>query len=484
MRVVRVIARFRFSLRTATLLGLVLFLLSTGPAQGQETDSLTYGIDGLTAAATAPRVTLAEWAAGRRRWVLNRSHAYGDQFYDRGVFRHITPFMDREYAIDVATYQFTPGMDNAWWQMPSGIRVRTGSITRNRWGIVTQIKHGAEVAEGHTLRVDATLQDDGQADRRALVELRYDWAFAPGHHVGLRHTFVQYKPDFDISAFYQYGDFRHGRIRAEVTALDAYNDFLFDVLGVWKGREEYVRVYRQNPYLAQLTMVSPTQYPLRGELHLGWQPPSELVVQSQINDDERYRDREATHYLGAMVSYDLGGLTAGLVYQRDESSLDRQGLRAGVTSDYRTEQRYERAGLFTTGVWGPVRGSAWLFLEDYYDRQEGTDFRLSTVDQSMDWQEGRTNYQFRLYYVPEATGVFVGLEYIGLDRRPVDPEGVMADQWATGWAGRGVSHYRGPIILGYRFGEGAVSMGINWDFDADQKGDRFDNGFFRFLWAW
>lgn len=476
--------RFSPRFRIGVLLGLALLLWSRGPVAGQVADSVAYGIDGLTTAPVAPRVTLTEWAAGRRRWVLNRSHAYGDQFYDRGVFRHITPLMDREYAIDLATYRFTPDQDQTWGQMPSGIRIRTGSITRNRWGIVSQIKHTEEVAEGHTLQIDATLQDDAQADRRALIEFRYDWAFAPGHHVGVRHTFAQYKPDFDVSAFYQYGSFRQGHVRAEITALDMYNDFLFDVLGVWKGREEYVRVYRKNPYLGQIAAVSPRQYPLRGELHVGWQPASELVVQSQFEDDERYRDRESSHYVGAMVSYDLGLLSAGAVYQRDQSSLDRLGLRSGVTSDYRTEQRYERVGLFTTGTWRSFRGSAWLFLEDYYDRQRGTDFDLSTVDRSMTWEEGRTNYQFRLYYVPGGTGLFVGLEYIGLDRRPADTNGVMAEQWATGWAGRGVSHYRGPVIVGYRFGEGAVSMGVNYDFDADQKGDRFDNGFFRFVWAW
>lgn len=444
---------------------------------------MSYGADGLTASASAPRVTLAEWAATRRLWVLDRSHSYGDLFYDRGVFRHITPLMDREYAIDLATYRFTPGQDYAWGQQQSGVRLRAGSITRNKWGIVTQMKHTADLGEDHTLRIDADLREDAQT-QRALLEFRYDWMVASNHHVGLRHTFAQYKPDFDVSAFYQYGDFRSGRVRAEVTALDAYNDFLFDVLGVWSGEEEYERIYEQNPYLMQLTAVSPTQYSLRGELHVGWQPTSELLVQSQLNEDERYRDRETSHYLGAMVAYDMEPITTGLVYQRDHSSLDRRGRRSAVSSNYRTEQQYERVGAFLTGGWRAFRGSAWFFLEDYEDQQTGTDFSLSTIDRPMDWRERRTNYQLRLYYVPDAVGVFVGVEYVGLDRRPVDPSGIMASQWATGWAGRGVSHYRGPVILGYRFGRGAVSIGINYDFDADQKGDRFDNGFFRFTLAW
>ena len=444
---------------------------------------MTYGADALTAPATAPRVTLADWAATRRRWMLDREHAYGDRFYDRGVFRHITPRMDREYAIDLATYRFTPGQDHAWHWREGGMRIRTGSISRNQWGIVTQIKQTVQVAEDHALRVDAVLREDAQAERGHL-EISYRWSISSNHHAGLRHTFAQYKPDFDASLFYQYGTPRHGRVRAEITALDAYNDFLFGTLGVWKGQERYKQIYSQNPFLLQLSAASPSSSALRAELYAGWQPTSELVVQSQFRDSVRYRDRETAHYVGALLSYDLGPVSTGLVYQRDQSVLDRQGLRPGVTSNYRTEQRYQRAGLFTTGAWGPFRGSAWVFLEDYHDRQQGSDFQLSTINRPLDWTEARTNVQLRLYYAPSSTGVFAGLEYIALDRRPDDPSGVMAEQWATGWAGRGISHRRGPVILGYRFGKGAVSMGINYDFDGDRKGDRFDNGFFRFSLAW
>jgi hypothetical protein len=455
------------------------------PAQGQDVrpDSAAYGAAALTAPAVPPRVTLADWAATRRLWVLDRVHAYGDQFYDRGVFRHITPRMDREYAIDLSTYRYTLGQDHAWHQRDGGLRLRTGSITRNQWGIVTQLKQTVEVAEGHALRFDALLQEDAQAER-GLLEINYTWALTAAHHVGARHTFAQYKPDFDVSVFYRYDAPRYGRVRAEVTALDAYNDFLFETLGVWKGEERYERIYEQNPFLLQLSAASPSRHPLRAEVYAGWQPASELTVQSQFADSVRYRDRESLHYLGALLAYDLGPVSTGLVYQRDQSSLDRRGLRSGVTSDYRTEQRYERIGLFSTGTWGPFRGSAWVFLEEYYDRQRGSDFQFSTIDRPLDWTEARTNVQLRIYYAPESTGVFAGLEYIAIDRRPDDPSGVMRRQWATNWAGRGVSHYRGPVILGYRFGKGAVSMGINYDFDGDRKGDRFDNGFFRFSIGW
>ena len=456
-----------------------------GRAWGQPVaaDSAEGGIGAVTTAAEGPRVTLAGWAARHRRSVLDQSHSFGGVFYDRGVFRRITPGMDREDAIDRATYRYTPGQERVWGRYGSGLRLRAGSLTRTQWGITTEIKHAARLAEGHALRIDAVLQENFQA-QRALLEIDYAWTLAPRHRVGARHTFGRYKADLDASVFYRFGTSRTGWARVELTALDLYHDLLYDVLGVWRGREEYTRNYTQHPVLAQLALATPASVPLRGELRMGWQRPGVKVVQSQVDASVRYRDRQAVHYLGALASYDLGPATVGLVYQRDQSSLDRLGLGAGMTSDYRTEQRFERGGAFVMGAWGPLRGSAWLFRGRYADRQNGTDFSRSTIDQSLDWSETRTNLQLRAYYLPAGTGWFAGLEYVSLARRQNDPFGVMKEQWATSWAGRGLSHYRGPVILGYRFGRGAVSLGINYDFDGDRKGDRFDNGFFRFVFTW
>ena len=452
-------------------------------AQSAASDSAEGAIGAITTAADGPRVTLAGWADRHRRGVLDQSHSYGGLFYDRGVFRRITPGMDREDAIDRATYRYTPGQERVWGRYGSGLRLRAGSLTRTQWGITTEIKHAARLAEGHSFRIDAVLQENFQA-QRALLELGYAWTIAPRHRVGARHTFGRYKADLDASVFYRFGTSRTGWAKVELTALDVYHDLLYDVLGVWRGREEYTRNYTQHPVLAQFALSSPTQYPLRGELRVGWQRPSVKVVQSQVDESVRYRDRQGVHYLGALASYDLGPATVGLVYQRDQSSLDRLGLRPGMTSDYRTEQRFERRGAFVAGGWGPLRGSAWLFRGRYSDRQTGTDFSRSTIDQSMDWSETRTNLQLRAYYAPASTGWFAGVEYVSLARRQSDPFGVMKEQWAASWAGRGLSHYRGPVILGYRFGAGAVSLGINYDFDGDRKGDRFDNGFFRFVFTW
>jgi hypothetical protein len=227
--------------------------------------------------------------------------------------------MDREYALDMTNYRFSPLESVPWARMDSGLHLRTGSIVRAEWAFVTDIKHTVPLAPNHTLRVDVRLQQDATA-QRSLVDFNYNWRVAGQHHVGAPHTISQYKPDFDASVYYQYGTAQTGRARAELTALDAYHDLIFRTLGVSEKDEEFVRTYRQHPFLGQITLQTPARHPLRAELHVGWQPTSELLVQSQLEPDHRYRDREAAHYVGALVEYSTDPVTGGLIVHRDKST--------------------------------------------------------------------------------------------------------------------------------------------------------------------
>ncbi len=475
----------------AVVLGLCLLVPSRSHAQLPSRDSALHVADALAPRPTVPHVTLTGWMNRRRRALLDQHNAFGDRTYDRGVFRHITPKMDREYALDMTTYRFSPFETATWRRLNSGLRVRVGSIVRAEWAFVTDIKHTAALADDHTLRIDATLQQDATAER-SLLEFSYDWRVEGRHHVGVRHTISQYKPDFDASVYYQYGSSLTGRARVEFTMMDAYHDFIFKTLGVSEKDETYVRSYQQHPYLGRIALETPDQYALRAEVHAGWQPESALVVQSQLDSDYRYRNREATHFFGALVEYNAGPVTGGLIVQRDKSSLHRTGLRSAVTSDYSTTQRFQRGGAFLLGTWGPFVGEAWFFLEDYYDRQEGEDFSLSTISRSMDYTEYRKNYRARFAYMPSPTGFYGSVEYLAMSRRLGSNPWIMGNEWTNHWYSLAPSNYRLSNVIGYRFAQGAVEVGINYDLDGDEhykaepdyRKKRFDNGFVRFVTSW
>lgn len=437
-----------------------------------------------------PHLTLDGWASERRIQVLDRRHAYGDRTYDRGYFRYITPDMDREYALDMISYRFNPEEAYAWQQIDNGIRIRAGSIVRAEWALVTDFKHRADIGDGHTLSVDGRLQQDPQA-QRSLLEFTYDWEFADRHHAGVRHTFTQYKPDIDPSFYYQFGDARAGHVRAEITILDAYHDVIFSSLGVSEKDEDFTRNYRRNPYLLQLALATPRRYRVRGEVRAAWQPESELAYTGIDDPDVQYRDEQALHYAGALLEVDAGPVTTGLILVHDRSALARVGERT-VTSDYTNEQRMKRGGGFVMGAWGDVRGEAWFFLEDYYDRQHGSDFSLSTIGRAMDWTEYRKNLRLRVFYTPNPTGWYTGVEYISLTRRLGEAPWIMGNEWTRHWYELAPTNSRGALLVGYRFARGAVSFGVNYDVDGDETyksppdyaKKRFDNGFFRFSLTW
>lgn len=464
---------------------------NTSQAQPLASDSLVQSADALIPRGHTLHATLAGWANRHRRMAMDQRHAFGDLTYDRGVFRHITPNMDWEYGLDMNTYRFSPLETSAWTQVENGLRLRVGSVVRAEWAFVTEVKQVISLAPDHTLRFDATLQQDGAA-QRSLIEFTYNWNVSGVHHAGVRHTISEYKPDLDASFYYQYGTSQTGRIRAEMTVLDTYHDFIFQTLGVADKQEDFVRSYSQQPYMGQITVETPRRFPLRAEVYAAWQPKSELIVQSNMDPAHRYRDQEAFHYVGALLEYRAGPVTGGLLFQRDKSSLDRLGLRSGVTSDYDTAQRLQRGGAFLMGTWGPFVGEAWFFLEHYYDRQEGTDFELSTISRSMDYGDRRKDARVRVSYRPPSTGWYGSLGYLSLERDLGEGSSIMGNEWRNHWPVLNPFNNRLVGTVGYRFDQGAVELGMNFDLDGDitYKDDpgtsktRFDNGFIRFVTSW
>lgn len=467
------------------------FTLAVGPAYGQDslqTNAYAQGPGLVIPSDQSTHATLEGWAADRRLYVLDRHDGYGDLFYDRGVFRHITPLMDHEYDIDMVSYEFSLIQDRVWSQLGSGMRMGAISTSRQRWEIRTEVKNSVELADSHRLHLDIILERGAQA-QRAFVEFSYDWEAFPHHYFGLRHTVTQYKPDFDISFFYQYGNDWDGMVRFEGTLLDIYNNFIFDVLGPDSRHGPYVTSYKKQPYLLQLSFASPAKYALRGELYSGWQPQGRLRVTSQDNAAMRYRDQEQAHYLGALVEYDFGAVTIGMVYQRDRSALDRQGLGADLPSDYWSKQRFERGGTYVIGSWGTLRGEAWFFLADYYDRQQGNNFSLSTLDGATNWSEYRKRYRARISYTPQPTGLYAAVEYSALSRRlNRQAARFFSTQWSRHSYLKGPSNYRSTFMLGYRFGSAEFVAGKNFDLDGDDRrgfwNKSFDSGFFRFAISW
>lgn len=460
-------------------------------AQPAASDTTTPAVS----SASAPRLTLADWALNRRRLLLDRLHNLGSGHFDRevhygrGVFRHLTPAMDREYALDMLSYRFPPAATHRWHQADRGLRVRIGSTERSTWAFVTDLKETVSFGGPHRFTIDARLQEDGRA-RRTFLELGYRYAFTPRHEVGVQHTFSRYKPDLDVTAFYRADGLRWGSARVDLTLDNAYNNFVYSTLGVSAREEDILRIYNTPPVVARAQLTTPARYPVRVELHAGWRPEVTADFMSQTDPGFRYQDGEAAHYASALATYSWRTATVGLFYQRDQSSLTRQG-GGNVRSSYRSEQRLSRYGVVAAGTWRDWQANLWYAIERYADRQTGTNFSLSTVNGLLDYWEDRHTAQIRLRYAP-GRGVQAGLKCTAYVRDLDPPESrYLTRQWTGQYFSAGPSNYRLTPLLGYQWSRGSVIVGIGYDLDNDDlppgipdSPGRFDNGYGRLTVYW
>lgn len=461
--------------------------------------------------------SMAGWIQRQRLAVLDRSHGYGGwmysrddygfgtpiennnrqigaqtlELYDRGIFRHLTPNMDREYSLDMWNYRFSGRAAYEWTQAPNGLRVYSGSIERTAWAIVSELKQTISLNDEHFFNVRAHLHRNGSA-RRALLELGYRWQMTDAHAIGVRHTFSEYKPDFDVTGFYEFSRPTLGTARLAVTALDAYNDFLYNTLGVATEDELLVRRYGTRPFLLSATLASSPQYPLRGTVHASVQPQSELTITAQNTPDFRFRQDESLYFLSGMIEYQFPSyVTAGLLYRADFNQRHRIGSSGAVEADYTATQRTETIGAFLLADWWKLHAEVWGLSTQYRDHQTGEHFGLSTLEGPIDYREPHQRVKVRVEYEPDRAGFTTGLEYLFLRRGPVEDGRQMTQQWTGEYFTIGRSNYRVAVLGGYKFGRGSFTTGIGIDTDNDDlpagipdSPGRFDNGYFNLTVLW
>lgn len=412
------------------------------------------------------------------------------ELYDRGVFRHLTPNMDREYTLDMWGYRFTGRADYKWARAPSGVRIYAGSIERTTGAMVTEIKQTIAPNDAHSFNIRAHLQQTGTA-RRALVDLGYRWQITDDHAVGARHTIGEYKPDFDATLFYRFARPTLGTARLSVTAQNLYNDFLYGTLGTAPEDELLVRTYGTRPLLLSATLASPPRYRLRGEFHVSGQPQSELTITAQNTPDFRFEQTESLYFLSGMVEYQFPFVTSGVFYRRDVNRRHRKGASGSVRADYTATQTTETFGAFLLADWWKLHAEVWGLTTQYRDHQTGQHFGLSTLDGPIDFREPHQQGKVRLKYEPAASGPSFGLEYLFLRRGDINDGNRMTRQWTGEYLTVGSSNYRLAVLAGYEFARGSFTAGVGIDLDNDDlpagipdSPGRFDNGFGRLTIYW
>lgn len=423
----------------------------------------------------------------------DRANAVGGLYFDRGLLRRYTPWMDHEYWLDIRASAFTPAEDAVFYASDHGVRSALGSIDRAHFAIRTEVRHNLDLGPRHELHFFARQQQDLQANR-FFVQGGYAFRLTENHAVGFSQTAAKFKPDLDTEIFYRFDSSRSGELRVGLVLLDALNNVVFDVLGVDPVHVDTVRIYSNAPRLLRLRWLSPEFGHLRMEAYGGVQPPSHSSVTAQTDPGIVFAQRERLSYAALLLSTRYRFLSAAARISTWSESIDfAAGPESSARRDYRSGQSESEIGLQTVATFVTSERRLLVVHADaalvrYRDRQYGSDFRSSPIPQAFDLVETRVDLHGRLSWIPKTSGVRLGMRWLSDSRSYNDGINVLEGNYLR--FAQETPNSRISLLVGYQHERGfVIEAGSSWDVDGDRfysdRGPtRFDGAFGRVMMLW
>ncbi len=419
----------------------------------------------------SPLATLALWADDIWLALTDRDGSYFGRLADQGTFQRFNPLMGAKYELDLLTGLFTASEDARWATVTRGLRVAGASLNHPfilnfaDWREEIPISGPVDLLAHYVRQRSFTAQRD-------YSTVGVQWRDALGTPWTLRGSigmhFFKASADVELALARRWGERRGGRWTVELrgAALDAFNNLIFNVLGVAPQETPAHFNYTTLPFATRLALVwsSPAR---RLEVHGGVTTHSDVLVSFPASGAPSYRLSEQVSFVGALA----------------EAAVSRRVAVAasGTLARAATDRRFTPASLQDlrlreeTRAWG-VRGrwtaGATLGLElDLHERWRPED-RCTGDGSSLRHRDREVFGQVALARRPVA-GWTWRLGYAFMDRAA----GVLAPQLTA------VNH-RQLMEGGYRFPGGfEVAGGLRWDLDRLLTSP-FDGGQLRFAATW
>jgi hypothetical protein len=436
-------------------------------------------------------VTIQGWAEDMRIRLLDRRHTYSGFITDRGAFQMYNYRMNPEFGLNMFTFNFTPQEDYLWYRSPNGIRTYVGDINGLEVATKTEIKTDIEITEGHTVQLNLKQQADARASR-VWAEPGYSFNFAGKHSIGFTHTLSNYKPDLDATFFYRYGNQQEGMVKLSYTLMDYANNWVFEDLDKQVSFADTLRRYDQAPRLWEIKALSPQWGRFRIEIDAGFQRESKAQIYSPRDSLDRYMHKEKNSFQSAMLEYDSEFITAGVIYERNHSEMERDTLTGSNNNwRYKGHQTMRRIGAFILANSQDFRWETWAWMGKYEDYRKGERYPFDGLD-SLDHGEKRIELRSRIMKRPQIKGLIAGFEYTMLYRTYKNDQYKDLAEYYTGYYAvdpfNDLEH-RGSVLIGYQFHPRAsIIAGVSYDFDGDfqtyPEGKRFDTAFGRIEIRW
>ena len=419
---------------------------------------------------SAPLATLAVWADQVWLSLLDRDGAYYGRLAEEGIFQRLNPQMDHEYELDVRSTLFDPGEDARWAEVRNGLRIAGASISHPHILNVVDWRQEIHVSGPVDLRARYRRERSLTA-RRDYPWVGVRWRDALGTpwtvRVGLGVHFFKPSADVEVALARSWRDRedRSWTLEVRLAALDAFNEAIFQGLGVKADEVDAHHDYAGAPLAARTTLRAAASR-WRAELHAGSSRRSEVQVTFPATGRAPFTQLEQVAFLGALLQV---------------TPLERVALALyGTWARADTERRAPASGLgftlrertVTLGARARTRLNPPWAVETALARVRRPEWRTPEGGTRREHRDRDAFAWAALVRYPEA-GWTGRLAYALLDR-----DAGSRAPWLTAQNQRLITE------AGYRFRSGfEVTAGLRWDLDHFTP-EPFGGGHLRLSAAW
>ena len=418
-----------------------------------------------------PLATLAHWADDVWLALTDRDGSFFGRLSDEGTFQRFNPLMDAEYELDVLTGLFTASEDARWAMATQGLRVSGASI--NQPFILNFIDWREEIPiSGPVGLFTRYARQRSLTTQRDYSNVGLEWREVLGSPFALRSSigmhFFKSSADVEVGVTRNWN--QNGRrlwtADLRVAMLDAFNNVIFNALGVQPEETPAHFNYETLPFATRLSVVwSPSC--CRVEMRGGLSNRSEVLVSFPASGDPSFALTERVSFAGALAEVAVSQRISLAAYSTTaRASTNRQFTPASV-DDLRVTEETKSLGLRARLALGeaPVLELDLHGLWRPEDRRTGDGSSVRHRDREL-------FAQLALGSRP-LTGWTWRLAYAFMDR----DAGVLAPQLSA-------VNQRQLMEGGYRFPSGfEFTGGLRWDVDSFDAAP-FDGGHLRFAARW
>ena len=418
---------------------------------------------------SAALATLAAWADQVWLSLLDRDGAYYGRLAEEGIFQRFNPEIHDEYELEIRSL-FHPGEDARWAEAPNGFRVAGASISHPH--ILNVLDWRQEIHVSGPVDLMARYRRERSLTARRdypWVGMRWrDMLGTPWTvQVGIGVHFFKPSADVEVALARSWRDRedRSWTLEVRLAALDAFNEAIFQGLGVKADEVDAHYDYAGAPLAARTTLRAAASR-WRAELHAGSSRRSEVQVTFPGTGLAPFTQLEQVAFLGALLQVTpLERVTLALYGTWARADTERRAPAVGPGFTLREQ-------TVTAGVHARTRLNPPWAVETELARVRQPEWRTPGGGAPGERRDRQVFARAALVRYPEE-GWTGRLAYALLDRD-------------TGYEAPWLTSRNQRLITeaGHRFRSGfEVTAGVRWDLDQFDL-EPFDGGHLRLSAAW